>query len=187
MTLFRLTAAALVLAATASVSYAGHHASKNPMVGGKEMFPTKNIIENAVNSADHTTLAAAVKAAGLVETLQGPGPFTVFAPTNAAFAKLPAGTVDSLLKPEMKPTLTKVLTYHVVAGRWSAEDLMKKIKDGKGTAELTTVAGGKLWAMVKDGKVVLKDEKGGMSTVTQADVFQSNGVIHVVDTVVMPG
>jgi uncharacterized surface protein with fasciclin (FAS1) repeats len=187
MTLFRLTAAALVLAATASVSYAGHHASKNPMVGGKEMFPTKNIIENAVNSADHTTLVAAVKAAGLVETLQGPGPFTVFAPTNAAFAKLPAGTVDSLLKPEMKPTLTKVLTYHVVAGRWSAEDLMKKIRDGKGTAELTTVAGGKLWAMVKDGKVVLKDEKGGMSTVTQADVFQSNGVIHVVDTVVMPG
>jgi uncharacterized surface protein with fasciclin (FAS1) repeats len=187
MTLFRLTAAALVLAATASVSYADHHMGKNPMVGGKEMFPTKNIIQNAVNSADHTTLVAAVKAAGLVDTLQGPGPFTVFAPTNAAFAKLPAGTVDNLLKPEMKPTLTKVLTYHVVAGRWSAEDLMKKIKDGKGTAELTTVAGGKLWAMVKDGKVVLKDEKGGMSTVTQADVFQSNGVIHVVDTVVMPG
>jgi uncharacterized surface protein with fasciclin (FAS1) repeats len=187
MTLFRLTAAALVLAATASVSDAGHHTSKNPMVGGKEMFPTKNIIENAVNSADHTTLVAAVKAAGLVETLQGPGPFTVFAPTNAAFAKLPAGTVDSLLKPEMKPTLARVLTYHVVAGRWSAGDLMKKIQDGKGTAELTTVAGGKLWAMVKNGKVVLKDEKGGMSTVTQADVFQSNGVIHVVDTVVMPG
>jgi len=187
MTLFRLTAAALVLAATASVSYADHHMGKNPMVGGHEMFPTKNIIENAVNSADHTTLVAAVKAAGLVDTLQGAGPFTVFAPTNAAFAKLPAGTVDSLLKPDMKPTLTKVLTYHVVAGKWSAEDLMKKIKDGKGTAELTTVAGGKLWAMVKDGKVVLKDEKGGMSTVTQADVFQSNGVIHVVDTVVMPG
>ncbi len=124
MTLFRLTAAALVLAATASVSDAGHHTSKNPMVGGKEMFPTKNIIENAVNSADHTTLVAAVKAAGLVETLQGPGPFTVFAPTNAAFAKLPAGTVDSLLKPEMKPTLTRVLTYHVVAGRGSAGDLM---------------------------------------------------------------
>jgi len=187
MTLFRLTAAALVLAATASVSYADHHMGKNPMVGGHEMFPTKNIIENAVNSADHTTLVAAVKAAGLVDTLQGAGPFTVFAPTNAAFAKLPAGTVDSLLKPDMKPTLTKVLTYHVVAGKWSAEDLMKKIKDGNGTAELTTVAGGKLWAMVKDGKVVLKDEKGGMSTVTQADVFQSNGVIHVVDTVVMPG
>ena len=186
MKLFRLTAAALVLAATASVSYADHHMGKNPMVGGHEMFPTKNIIENAVNSADHTTLVAAVKAAGLVDTLQGAGPFTVFAPTNAAFAKLPAGTVDSLLKPDMKPTLTKVLTYHVVAGKWSAEDLMKKIKDGKGTAELTTVAGGKLWAMVKDGKVVLKDEKGGWSTVTQANVFQSNGVIHVIDTVVMP-
>ena len=159
---------------------------KNPMVGGKEMFPTKNIIENAVNSADHTTLVAAVKAAGLVDTLQGAGPFTVFAPTNAAFAKLPAGTVDSLLKPENKPTLTKVLTYHVVAGKWSAEDLMKKIKAGSGTAELTTVAGGKLWASMKDGKVVLKDEKGGWATVTQANVFQSNGVIHVVDTVVMP-
>ena len=187
MKLFRLTAAALVLAATASVSYADHHMGKNPVVGGHEMFPTKNIIENAVNSADHTTLVAAVKAAGLVDTLQGAGPSTVFAPTNAAFAKLPAGTVDSLLKPDVKPTLTKVLTYHVVAGKWSAEDLMKKIKDGNGTAELTTVAGGKLWAMVKDGRVVLKDEKGGMSTVTQADVFQSNGVIHVVDTVVMPG
>jgi uncharacterized surface protein with fasciclin (FAS1) repeats len=187
MKLFRLTAAALVLAATASVSYADHHMGKNPIVGGKEMFPGRNIIQNAVNSADHTTLVAAVKAAGLVETLQGAGPFTVFAPTNAAFAKLPAGTVDSLLEPGMKPTLTKVLTYHVVAGKWSAEDLMKKIKDGNGTAELTTVAGGKLWAMVKDGKVVLKDEKGGMSTVTQANVFQSNGVIHVVDTVVLPG
>jgi uncharacterized surface protein with fasciclin (FAS1) repeats len=184
MKLFRLTAAALAIAATASISYA--QMGKNPMVGGKEMFPTKNIIENAVNSADHTTLVAAVKAAGLVDTLSGTGPFTVFAPTNAAFGKLPAGTVDSLLKPAMKPTLTKVLTYHVVAGKVSAEDLMKKIKDGKGTAELTTVAGGKLWAMVKDGKVVLKDEKGGLSTVTQADVFQSNGVIHVVDTVVMP-
>jgi uncharacterized surface protein with fasciclin (FAS1) repeats len=185
MKLFRLTAAALVLA-TASVASADHHMGKNPIVGGKEMFPTRNIIQNAVNSADHTTLVAAVKAAGLVETLQGTGPFTVFAPTNAAFAKLPAGTVDSLLKPDMKPTLTKVLTYHVVAGKWSAEDLMKKIKDGNGTAELTTVAGGKLWASVKDGKVVLKDEKGGWSTVTQSNVFQSNGVIHVVDTVVMP-
>jgi uncharacterized surface protein with fasciclin (FAS1) repeats len=184
MNRFRLTAAALALAATATVAFA---ADTNPIVGGKEMFPTKNIIQNAVNSADHTTLVAAVKAAGLVDTLQGTGPFTVFAPTNAAFAKLPAGAVDGLLKPEMKPTLAKVLTYHVVAGKVSAEDLMKKIADGKGTAELTTVAGGKLWAMVKDGKVVLKDEKGGMSTVTQANVFQSNGVIHVVDTVVMPG
>jgi uncharacterized surface protein with fasciclin (FAS1) repeats len=184
MKLFRMTAAALALAAFASISYAG---DKNPIVGGKEMFPTKNIIQNAVNSADHTTLVAAVKAAGLVDTLSGPGPFTVFAPTNAAFAKLPAGTVDSLLKPDMKPTLTKVLTYHVVAGKWSAADLMKQIKAGNGTAELTTVSGGKLWAMVKDGHVVLKDEKGGMSTVTQADVFQSNGVIHVLDSVVMPG
>jgi uncharacterized surface protein with fasciclin (FAS1) repeats len=183
MKLFRMTAAALALTAFATVGYAD---SKNPMVGGKEMFPTKNIIQNAVNSADHTTLVAAVKAAGLVDTLSGPGPFTVFAPTNAAFAKLPAGTVDSLLKPDMKPTLTKVLTYHVVAGKWSAADLMKQIKAGNGTAELTTVSGGKLWAMVKDGHVVLKDEKGGMSTVTQADVFQSNGVIHVLDSVVMP-
>jgi uncharacterized surface protein with fasciclin (FAS1) repeats len=184
MKLFRLTAAAFAIAATASISYA--QMGKNPMVGGKEMFPTKNIIENAVNSADHTTLVAAVKAAGLVETLSGPGPFTVFAPTNAAFAKLPAGAVDGLLKPEAKPILTKVLTYHVVAGKVSAEDLMKKIKDGNGSVELTTVAGGKLTASVKGGKVVLKDEKGGESTVTQANVFQSNGVIHVVDTVLMP-
>jgi uncharacterized surface protein with fasciclin (FAS1) repeats len=185
MKIFRLTATALVIAATASISAA--QMSKNPMVGGKEMFPTKNIIENAVTSADHTTLVAAVKAAGLVDTLSGPGPFTVFAPTDAAFAKLPAGAVDGLLKPDMKPTLTKVLTYHVVAGKVSAGDLLKKIKDGNGTAELTTVAGGKLSAMVQDGKVVLKDAKGGLSTVTQANVFQSNGVIHVVDTVVMPG
>ena len=160
---------------------------KNPMVGGQEMYPTKNIVENAVNSADHTTLVAAVKAAGLVETLEGPGPFTVFAPTNEAFNKLPAGTVDTLLKPENKATLTKVLTYHVVAGRLSANDLMKKIKEGKGTAELTTVEGGKLWVMLHDGKnIELKDEKGGTAMVTIANVFQSNGVIHVIDSVVMP-
>lgn len=160
---------------------------KNPMVGGQEMYPTKNIVENAVNSADHTTLVAAVKAAGLVETLEGPGPFTVFAPTNAAFNKLPAGTVDTLLKPENKPTLTKVLTYHVVAGRLSAHDLMKKIKEGKGTAELTTVEGGKLFVSLRDGKnIELKDEKGGTALVTIANVFQSNGVIHVIDSVVMP-
>jgi uncharacterized surface protein with fasciclin (FAS1) repeats len=159
----------------------------NPVVGGKEMYPTKNIIENAVNSADHTTLVAAVKAAGLVETLEGAGPFTVFAPTNEAFDKLPAGTVDSLLKPENKATLTKVLTYHVVAGRLSSQDLMKRIKEGKGTAELTTVEGGKLWVMLHDGKhIELKDEKGGTALVTIANVFQSNGVIHVIDTVVMP-
>jgi uncharacterized surface protein with fasciclin (FAS1) repeats len=161
-------------------------AKMNPVVGGKEMFPTKNIIENAVNSADHTTLVAAVKAAGLVDTLSGPGPFTVFAPVNAAFDKLPAGTVDNLLKPENKATLTKVLTYHVVAGRLSAADLEKQIKAGKGTATLKTVSGGTLWAMMHGKSIMLKDEKGGMSMVTQADVFQSNGVIHVVDTVLMP-
>jgi uncharacterized surface protein with fasciclin (FAS1) repeats len=160
---------------------------KDPMVGGQQMYPTKNIIQNAVNSADHTTLVAAVKAAGLVETLEGPGPFTVFAPTNEAFSKLPAGTVDTLLKPENKATLTKVLTYHVVAGRLSSNDLMKKIKEGNGTAELTTVQGGKLWATLHNGKhIELKDEKGGTAMVTIANVFQSNGVIHVIDSVVMP-
>jgi uncharacterized surface protein with fasciclin (FAS1) repeats len=158
----------------------------NPTVGGQEMYPTKNIIQNAANSADHTTLVAAVKAAGLVETLESPGPFTVFAPTNEAFNKLPAGTVDTLLKPENKPTLTKVLTYHVVSGRLGSHELMKMIKAGSGKAELTTVEGGKLWVM-QDGKnIVLKDEKGGTATVTIANVFQSNGVIHVIDTVVMP-
>ncbi len=160
--------------------------AKNPMVGGKEMFPDKNIIENAVNSADHTTLVAAVKAAGLVDTLESAGPFTVFAPTNAAFAKLPAGTVDTLVKPENKATLTKILTYHVVAGKLSSVDLKKQIKAGNGTAELKTVAGGRLWAMLDGNSIVLKDEKGGMSKITQANVFQSNGVIHVIDTVVMP-
>jgi uncharacterized surface protein with fasciclin (FAS1) repeats len=174
--------ALLVLAITYAVA-----GMDNPVVGGKEMYPTKNIIENAVNSADHTTLVAAVKAAGLVETLEGPGPFTVFAPTNEAFDKLPAGTVDTLLKPENKPTLTKILTYHVVAGRLSATDLMKKIKEGNGSAELTTVEGGKLWVMLHDGKhIMLKDEKGGTALVTIANVFQSNGVIHVIDSVVMP-
>jgi uncharacterized surface protein with fasciclin (FAS1) repeats len=161
--------------------------TKDPMVGGQEMYPTKNIIENAVNSADHTTLVAAVKAAGLVETLEGAGPFTVFAPTNEAFNKLPAGTVDTLVKPENKATLTKILTYHVVAGKLSSRDLMKMIKDGNGTAELTTVEGGRLWATLHDGKhIELKDEKGGTAMVTIADVFQSNGVIHVIDTVLMP-
>ncbi len=172
-----------VVALTVTSALAG---MKNPMVGGQEMYPTKNIIENAVKSADHTTLVAAVKAAGLVDTLSGTGPFTVFAPTNEAFAKLPAGTVDTLLKPENKDLLTRVLTYHVVAGRVSAAELKKMIKQGKGSAELTTVAGGKLWAMEKDGHIVLKDEKGGLSMVTIPNVFQSNGVIHVVDTVVMP-
>ena len=157
------------------------------MVGGAEMYPTKNIIENAVNSKDHTTLVAAVKAAGLVETLQGEGPFTVFAPTNAAFDKLPKGTVETLLKPENKEKLQGVLTYHVVAGKVSSMDLVKMIKDGKGKAELTTVNGGTLTAMLKGKKVQLKDAAGTISTVTIADVNQSNGVIHVVDTVVLPG
>ncbi len=159
---------------------------KNPVVGGNEMFPAKNIIQNAVNSADHTTLVAAVKAAGLVDTLQTPGPFTVFAPVNAAFMKLPAGTVENLLKPENKAELVKVLTYHVVAGRLSAADLKKEIKAGGGKAMLKTVAGGTLWAMMDGNSIVLKDEKGDVAKITQADVFQSNGVIHVIDTVVLP-
>jgi len=161
-------------------------AGDNPVVGGQQMYPTKNIIENAVNSADHTTLVAAVKAAGLVDTLQGKGPFTVFAPTNEAFAKLPAGTVETLLKPENKEMLTKVLTYHVVAGRLSAADLRKQIQAGGGKVELKTVSGGTLTAMMHGKSIVLKDEKGGMSMVTIPNVFQSNGVIHVVDTVVLP-
>lgn len=150
------------------------------------MYPTKNIVENAVNSKDHTTLVAAVKAAGLVETLQGPGPFTVFAPTNEAFAALPAGTVESLVKPENKETLTKILTYHVVAGRMTAADLMKAIKAGGGKASLKTVQGETLTAMAKGKTIELKDEKGGISTVTIPDVMQSNGVIHVVNKVLMP-
>ena len=156
------------------------------MVGGAEMFPTKNIVENAMNSKDHTTLVAAVKAAGLVETLSGAGPFTVFAPTNEAFDMLPKEAVASLLKPENKKALTGVLTYHVVSGKVSAEDLMKQIKDGNGKATLSTVAGGKLTASEKDGKVYLTDEKGGEAMVTIADVNQSNGVIHVIDHVLMP-
>jgi uncharacterized surface protein with fasciclin (FAS1) repeats len=173
-----------IIAITVTSAVAG---MKNPVVGGQEMYPTKNIVENAVNSADHTTLVAAVKAAGLVETLEGPGPFTVFAPTNEAFAKLPAGTVDTLLNPENKAILTKVLTYHVVSGRLSASDLKKQIKAGNGKAELTTVEGGKLWASLQDGNhIILKDEKGGTALVTIPNVFQSNGVIHVIDSVVMP-
>ncbi|WP_204262934.1 fasciclin domain-containing protein [Methylobacterium sp. BTF04] len=159
---------------------------KTVMVGGAPMYPSKTIVENAVNSKDHTTLVAAVKAAGLVDTLSGKGPFTVFAPTNAAFAKLPAGTVDTLVKPENKATLTKILTYHVVAGTMTAADLQKAIKAGGGKAMLKTVEGGSLTAEEKGGKIELVDAKGGMSTVTIADVMQSNGVIHVVDTVLMP-
>ena len=161
-------------------------AQKDPMVGGQEMYPSKNIVENAMNSPDHTTLVAAVKAAGLVETLEGPGPFTVFAPTNEAFDKLPAGTVDNLVKPENKEMLTKILTYHVVAGRLSAADLKKQIKEGHGEASLKTVSGGTLTAMMQGEDIVLKDEKGDVAKVTIANVFQSNGVIHVIDTVLMP-
>jgi uncharacterized surface protein with fasciclin (FAS1) repeats len=174
----------IILAATALVAVSAF--AKNPMVGGQEMFPSKNIVQNAMNSADHTTLVAAVKAAGLVETLQGPGPFTVFAPTNTAFGKLPAGTVDTLLKPENKGILAGILTYHVVAGKWSSKDLAKMIKQGRGTATLKTVSGGTLLAMMQGKNIVLKDEKGGVSTITQANVNQSNGVIHVIDTVVLP-
>jgi uncharacterized surface protein with fasciclin (FAS1) repeats len=157
------------------------------MVGGAAMYPIKDIVSNAVNSADHTTLVAAVKAAGLVETLQGSGPFTVFAPTNAAFDKLPMGTVETLLKPENKTKLQGVLTFHVLAGKFSAKDIVKAIKKGKGKASFTTVNGAKLTAMLEGDLVKLKDASGNMATVTIADVNQSNGVIHVVDTVVLPG
>ncbi len=159
--------------------------SSNPMVGGAPMLATKNIIENATNSKDHTTLVAAVKAAGLVETLEGAGPFTVFAPTNEAFDKLPKGTVDTLLKPESKAALSKVLTYHVVAGKVDAATLAKDIAAGNGKATLKTVEGGSLTASMEGKDVIITDEKGGKAKVTIADVMQSNGVIHVVDAVLM--
>jgi uncharacterized surface protein with fasciclin (FAS1) repeats len=171
---------AVMMSMTAASSFA------QVMVGGAPMLASKDIIDNAVNSKDHTTLVAAVKAAGLVDTLKGPGPFTVFAPTNAAFAALPAGTVDTLLKPENKGMLTGILTYHVVAGKVDAAALTKAIADGKGSASLKTVAGGTLTAKAMGGKVMVTDEKGGSSTVTIADVYQSNGVIHVVDKVLLP-
>jgi uncharacterized surface protein with fasciclin (FAS1) repeats len=155
-------------------------------VGGAPMYPSKNIVENAVNSKDHTTLVAAVKAAGLVETLEGAGPFTVFAPTNEAFNKLPAGTVETLVKPENKAKLTTILTYHVVSGRLDSKALADMITAGNGTAQLTTVQGGKLWVMMKGKHFILKDENGGMAKITIRDVYQSNGVIHVIDTVLMP-
>lgn len=182
---FGFFAFAVMAIASGSVS-AQMSGGDNPMVGGAAMYKNKNIVENAVNSADHTTLVAAVKAAGLVDTLSGKGPFTVFAPVNSAFDKLPAGTVETLVKPENKATLTKILTYHVVAGNYSAKDVLGAIKKGNGKAEFTTVSGGKLSAMLEGGKVVLMDEKGGKSTVTIADVKQSNGVIHVIDSVVLP-
>lgn len=160
--------------------------SQNPMVGGAPMLATKDIVDNAVNSKDHTTLVAAVKAAGLVETLKGAGPFTVFAPTNAAFDKLPKGTVETLVKPESKAALTKILTYHVVAGKQDAASIAKAIETGKGKATFKTVQGEELTASMEGKDVVLTDAKGGKSKVTIADVMQSNGVIHVVDTVLMP-
>jgi uncharacterized surface protein with fasciclin (FAS1) repeats len=160
---------------------------KTVMVGGAPMYPSKNIVQNAVNSKDHTTLVAAVKAAGLVKTLESPGPFTVFAPTNEAFKKLPAGTVDTLLKPENKKKLTAVLTYHVVPGRITAKDLKAKIKEGNGKAMLKTVEGDELTFQMKDGKIWVKDSKGDTAQVTIANVMQSNGVIHVIDTVLLPG
>lgn len=156
------------------------------MVGGAAMLPSKDIIDNAVNSKDHTTLVAAVKAAGLVETLKGAGPFTVFAPTNAAFAALPAGTVETLLKPDNKGTLTTILTYHVVAGKVDAASLGKMIVEGKGSASLKTVSGGTLTAKMSGSKAMITDEKGATATVTIADVYQSNGVIHVIDKVLLP-
>ena len=161
-------------------------AQKTVMVGGAAMYPSKNIIENAVNSKDHTTLVAAVKAAGLVETLQGKGPFTVFAPTNAAFDKLPKGTVETLLKPENIKMLQTILTYHVVAGKMNASDIAKAIKAGNGKATLTTVSGGKLTAWMKGKDLYITDENGKSAKVTIADVNQSNGVIHVIDAVVTP-
>ena len=196
----RLRAAAMTLAAAmplaacttmdsgdAGMSGQSASAEGTVMVGGAAMYPSRSIVENAVNSRDHTTLVAAVKAAGLVDTLSGAGPFTVFAPTNAAFAKLPAGTVDTLLKPENLTTLQTVLTYHVVPGRVTAADLMQQIKAGGGSARLTTVQGGTLTARMMGGRVMLVDAKGGMAHVTQADVMQSNGVIHVTDSVSLPG
>ncbi|MFZ2997083.1 fasciclin domain-containing protein [Sphingobium sp.] len=165
---------------------AGAQMAKNPMVGGAAMYPTKDIVDNAVNSKDHTTLVAAVKAAGLVDTLKGPGPFTVFAPTNAAFAKLPAGTVDTLVKPENKAMLTNILTYHVVAGRMTAADIAANAAKHGGKATLTTVQGEMLTAWKKGKDWYLTDAKGGQSKITIANVMQSNGVIHVVDTVLMP-
>jgi len=186
-----LAVASLAITATAAFaqnSMSGNNSMSggNPMVGGAAMYRTKDIVDNAVNSADHTTLVAAVKAAGLVETLKGSGPFTVFAPTNAAFDKLPAGTVGMLVMAENKATLTKILTYHVLAGRFDSKAIAKQIKKGGGQAQLTTVSGGKLTAFMNGNDLVLRDEKGGTSRVSIANVYQSNGVIHVVDTVLMP-
>lgn len=176
---------ALVACATLSVT-APSLLAQNPTVGGAPMYASKNIVQNALNSPVHKTLVAAVKAAGLVDTLSGPGPFTVFAPTDDAFAKLPAGTVDNLVKPENKATLTKILTYHVVSGKITSKDLMKWIKKGHGTYVATTVEGGKLTFSMDGMNIKITDEKGGTAMITTPNVMQSNGVIHVIDTVLMP-
>jgi uncharacterized surface protein with fasciclin (FAS1) repeats len=179
--------AAIALVAGAAAPLLADSMEKTVTVGGAPMYPSKNIVQNAVNSKDHTTLVAAVKAGGLVDTLAGPGPFTVFAPTNEAFAKLPAGTVDTVLKPENKAMLVKILTYHVVAGRMTALDLMKAVKEGGGEAKLKTVAGETLTVkQAGPGKLTITDAKGDVAAVTIADVLQSNGVIHVIDTVLLP-
>lgn len=177
----RMSAAGVALALTASTAFA------QVTVGGAPMYPDKDIIDNAVHSKDHTTLVSAVKAAGLVETLKGPGPFTVFAPTNASFEALPAGTVDKLLQPSSKAMLTQVLTYHVVPGKLDAAALGKQIDAGGGKARLKTASGGTLTAMRAGGGITVTDDKGGVARVTTADVIQSNGVIHVVDKVLLPG
>ncbi|MBW3096863.1 fasciclin domain-containing protein [Pseudohoeflea coraliihabitans] len=184
-TLLRTLAAGAVIAAGLTAAQADDHA-KNPMVGGAEMFADKTIVENAVNSKDHTTLVAAVKAAGLVETLSGEGPFTVFAPTNAAFEALPAGTVEDLLKPENKDMLTKVLTCHVVGADADSSAIMKMVDDDGGTHPVTTVGGCELQVTYEGDKVMIEDENGNVANVTIADVDQSNGVIHVIDTVLLP-
>ena len=186
-TLMLVTVASLAFAGAAAPTLAQMQMREQTVtVGGAPMYPSRNIIENAVHSKDHTTLVAAVKAAGLVETLQGPGPFTVFAPTNAAFAKLPPGTVDSLLKPEMKAKLTGVLTYHVVPGRLSARDLMEAARKNGGTAEFKTVEGETIWIESKGNLLMIHDAKGHASKITIQNVFQSNGVIHVIDSVLLP-
>jgi uncharacterized surface protein with fasciclin (FAS1) repeats len=180
-------AAALTLAFAATTPSPSFAKEMTKMVGGAAMYPSKNIVQNAVNSKDHTTLVAAVKAAGLVPTLESNGPFTVFAPTNEAFKKLPEGTVQTLLKPENKDKLKSILTYHVVSGRLTAKDLMEKVKAGGGKAEIKTVEGAPLTVEEKDGKLWLIDAKGDKAEVTIANVMQSNGVIHVINTVMLPG
>ena len=186
MLLFAAVSIAIVNGSASAQMQMNQMDSMNPMVGGAAMLRSRDIVDNAVNSADHTTLVAAVKAAGLVETLKGAGPFTVFAPTNAAFNKLPAGTVDTLVKPENKETLTKILTYHVLAGKFDSNAIASRIRKGHGSAKFKTVSGDTLTASMSGNDLILRDEKGGTSRVTIGNVYQSNGVIHVVDSVLLP-